>query len=84
MTTTDAGGHQAHDGDLDKLKGIGPRYRAILEEIGVASIKELRHRNAASLKAMIEKRHGAVVGLSEHQMQVWIDEAKAFTESQPA
>ncbi len=68
------------EGDLDKLKGIGPKYREILEEIGVASIKELRHRNPAHLKAMIEERHGTVVGLSEHEMQTWIDEAKAFTE----
>jgi predicted flap endonuclease-1-like 5' DNA nuclease len=68
------------EGDLDKLKGIGPKYREILQEIGVASIKELRHRNAAHLKEMIEKRHGTVVGLSEHEMQTWIDEAKAFEE----
>ena len=67
-------------GDLDKLKGIGPKYREILEEIGVASIKELRHRDAAHLKEMIEKRHGRVVGLSEHETQTWIDEAKAFKE----
>lgn len=65
-------------GDLDKLKGIGPRYRAILEEIGVASVKELAQRNAAHLKQMIEERHGSVVGLSEHETQTWIDEAKAF------
>ena len=67
-------------GDLDKLKGIGPKYRAILEEIGVASIRELRQRNAAHLKQMIEERHGSVVGLSEEETQVWIDEAKAFKE----
>lgn len=67
-------------GDLDKLKGIGPKYREILEGIGVASIKELRHRNAAHLKEMIEERHGTVVGLSEHEAQTWIDEAKAFEE----
>ncbi|MGF7234436.1 MAG: DUF4332 domain-containing protein [Frankia sp.] len=84
MTTTDTGGHDIHEGELDRLKGIGLRYRQILEEVGVASIKELSHRNAASLKAMIEQRHGAVVGLSEHQMQTWIDEAKAFAQSQPA
>ncbi len=77
---TDSGGHKVQDCDLEKLKGIGPRYREILEEIGVASIKELRHRNAAHLKQMIEKRHGAVVGLSEHQMETWIEEAKAFKE----
>jgi hypothetical protein len=29
---------------------------------------------------MIEERHGAVVGLSEHETQTWIDEAKAFEE----
>ncbi len=67
-------------GDLDKLKGIGPKYREMLEEIGVASIKELRQRNAAHLKQMIESRHGPVVGLSERETQTWIDEAKAFQE----
>jgi predicted flap endonuclease-1-like 5' DNA nuclease len=66
--------------DLDKLKGIGPKYKEILKEIGVDSIRELRHRNAAHLKEMIEERHGAVVGLSEHETQTWIDEAKAFEE----
>lgn len=65
-------------GDLDKLKGIGPRYRAILEEVGVASIKELAQRNPAHLKQMIEDRHGSVVGLSEQETQTWIDEAKAY------
>jgi predicted flap endonuclease-1-like 5' DNA nuclease len=65
-------------GDLDKLKGIGPKYREMLQDIGVASIKELRQRNAAHLKEMIETRHGPVVGLSEHETQTWIDEAKAF------
>jgi predicted flap endonuclease-1-like 5' DNA nuclease len=84
MSTTDQGGHKPRQGDLDKLKGIGPRYREILEEVGVASIKELRHRNPAHLKEMIEKRHGAVVGLSEDQMETWIEEAKAFEEQQPA
>lgn len=84
MSTTDHGGRTVHEGDLDQLKGIGPRYREILEEIGVASIKELRRRNPAHLKEMIEKRHGAVVGLSEHQVETWIEAAKAFEEPQPA
>jgi hypothetical protein len=66
--------------DLDQLKGIGPKYKEILKSIGVDSIKELRHRNAAHLKEMIEERHGTVVGLSEHETQTWIDEAKAFAE----
>jgi predicted flap endonuclease-1-like 5' DNA nuclease len=63
--------------DLADLKGIGPKYAAILKEIGVDSIRELRHRNAANLKEMIESRHGTVVGLSEMECQTWIDEAKA-------
>ncbi len=72
---TPAGHHVAND--LAELKGIGPKYAAILKEIGVDSIKELGHRNAARLKEMIETRHGDVVGLSEHECQTWIDEANA-------
>lgn len=30
---------------------------------------------------MIEKRHGSVVGLSEHECQTWIDEAKAHAQA---
>jgi predicted flap endonuclease-1-like 5' DNA nuclease len=66
--------------DLDELNGIGPKYKEMLKSIGVDSIKELRHRNPANLKEMIEERHGAVVGLSEHETQSWIDEAKAYQE----
>ncbi|HWN35459.1 MAG TPA: DUF4332 domain-containing protein [Pseudonocardia sp.] len=66
------------ENDLAKLKGIGPKYAEMLKSIGVDSIKELRHRNAASLKEMIETRHGKVIGLSEKECATWIDEAKAF------
>ena len=66
--------------DLDELNGIGPKYKEMLKSIGVDSIKELRHRNPANLKEMIEERHGPVVGLSEHETQSWIDEAKAYQE----
>ncbi|MCD2191867.1 DUF4332 domain-containing protein [Actinomycetospora endophytica] len=72
-------GHVAND--LAELKGIGPKYAEILKEVGVDSIKELRHRNAAHLKEMIETRHGKVTALSEHECQTWIDEAKAHTAS---
>jgi predicted flap endonuclease-1-like 5' DNA nuclease len=68
------------ENDLDKLKGIGPKYKEMLKSIGVDSIKELRHRNPAHLKEMIEERHGPVVGLSEHETQSWIEEAKAYQE----
>ncbi len=64
--------------DLAELKGIGPKYAEILKEIGVDSIKELGRRNAGRLKEMIETRHGNVIGLSDHECQTWIDEAKAY------
>lgn len=67
------------DNDLAELKGIGPKHAAMLKSIGVDSIKELRHRNAAKLHEMIETRHGKVIGLSEKTCQTWIDEAKAHT-----
>jgi predicted flap endonuclease-1-like 5' DNA nuclease len=66
------------ENDLAKLKGIGPKYAEMLKEIGVDSIKELRHRNPAKLKEMIETRHGKVIGLSEDECKTWIDEAKEF------
>lgn len=62
--------------DLARIKGIGPRHTAMLESIGVDSVKEMSHRNAASLKSMIEERHGRVIGLSEAQVQGWIDQAR--------
>jgi predicted flap endonuclease-1-like 5' DNA nuclease len=66
--------------DLDKLKGIGPKHKEMLKSIGVDSIRELRHRNPEHLKQMIEERHGPVVGLSVHETQTWIEEAKAYQE----
>ena len=65
------------ENDLHKLNGIGPKHTEMLEKIGVDSIKELSHRKASSLKATIEERHGRVIGLSERQVQGWIDQAKA-------
>jgi predicted flap endonuclease-1-like 5' DNA nuclease len=68
------------ENDLAEIKGIGPKHAAMLKEIGVDSIKELRHRNAAKLKEMIETRHGKVVGLSEKAVEGWIEAAKAHQE----
>ncbi len=68
----------AMENDLHKLKGIGPKHTQMLESIGVDSIKELSHRNPASLTKMISERHGRVVGLSEKQVAAWIDEAKSL------
>jgi predicted flap endonuclease-1-like 5' DNA nuclease len=67
----------AVENDLAELKGIGPKYAAMLKEIGVDSIKELRHRNPANLKEMIESRHGKVIGLSEQTVRSWVEAAKA-------
>ena len=66
------------ENDLYQLKGIGPKHTAMFEKIGVDSIKELSHRNAASLTKMIADRHGKVVGLSEKQVAGWIEQAKAL------
>ena len=68
----------ATENDLYKLKGIGEKHTTMLESIGVDSIKELSHRNPASLTQMIHDRHGKVVGLSERQVGDWIEQAKAF------
>ncbi len=69
---------QAMENDLHKLKGIGPKHTEMLESIGVDSIKELSHRNPASLTKMIAERHGKVVALSEDQVAGWIQEAKSL------
>jgi predicted flap endonuclease-1-like 5' DNA nuclease len=71
--------HGHVENDLAQLKGIGPKYAELLKSIGVDSIKELRHRNPAHLKEMIETRHGKVVGLSVNECKTWIDEAKAHS-----
>ena len=68
----------AMENDLHKLNGIGPKHTEMLESIGVDSIKELSHRNPASLTKMILDRHGRVIGVSEKQVGAWIDEAKGL------
>lgn len=68
----------AVENDLARIKGIGPKYAEMLKSIGVDSVKELRHRNAANLKEMIETRHGAVIGLSVAECQDWVSQAKAL------
>jgi predicted flap endonuclease-1-like 5' DNA nuclease len=83
MSTTDIDGHPSPR-DLEEIKGIGVRYRPILEDVGVASIQELRHRNARNLKAMIEHVHGPGLGLTEPQIQTWIDRARAARETHGA
>lgn len=64
------------ENDLYKLKGIGPKWTAALEKIGVDSVKELSHRNAESLSQMVKDRKGKAGGLSAKRAQKWISEAK--------
>lgn len=64
------------ENDLHKLKGIGPKWTAALEKIGVDSIKELSHRNAESLAQMVTERKGAAGSLSPKRAQTWISQAK--------
>jgi hypothetical protein len=49
----------------------------MLRSIGVASVKELRHRDPGHLLEMINKRHGEVVGVGLNQLKVWVEEAKS-------
>jgi nucleotidyltransferase/DNA polymerase involved in DNA repair len=65
--------------DLAELKGIGPKHAEMLHSIGVASVKELRHRDPARLLAMINKRHGEVIGIGLNQLKVWVEEAKSHS-----
>ena len=65
--------------DLAELKGIGPKYAEMLRSIGVASVKELRHRDPGHLLEMINKRHGEVVGIGLNQLKVWVEEAKSHS-----
>lgn len=41
--------------DLMRIKGIGEEFSDLLEEAGVDTVKELRHRNAANLHTKIRE-----------------------------
>lgn len=46
------------ENDLANVKGIGPKYAELLDDVGVDSVKELQHRNAANLIKTLEDKHG--------------------------
>ena len=48
----------------------------MLRSIGVASVKELHHRDPGHLLEMIEMRHGEVGGIGLNRLKVWVDEAR--------
>lgn len=45
----------ANHTDLYRVPGIGPQFAELLEAAGVDTVKELRHRNPASLAAKLEE-----------------------------
>ena len=65
--------------DLMRVKGIGEEYSDLLEEAGVDTVKELKHRNPENLyKAMIEVNQ--TKKLVRHvptlkEVQKWVAEA---------
>ena len=65
--------------DLMRVKGVGEEYSDLLEEAGVDTVKELKHRNPENLyKAMIETNQAKklvrrVPTLKE--VQKWVAEA---------
>jgi Domain of unknown function (DUF4332) len=65
--------------DLAELKGIGPKYAEMLRSIGVASVKELRHRDPSHLLETINARHGKVLGIGLNQLKAWVEEAKSHS-----
>ena len=61
------------EADVCKHKGIGSKHTEMLGGIGVATIKELLHRDPAHLLEMIEMRPGPVVGTSVKNVTDWIE-----------
>lgn len=45
----------ANHTDLYRVPGVGPQFAELLEAAGVDTVKELRHRNPASLAAKLEE-----------------------------
>jgi predicted flap endonuclease-1-like 5' DNA nuclease len=66
--------------DRMRIKGIGEDYATLLQEVGVDTVKELKHRNVAKLaSAMREanKKNKKIRLLpSERRVQRWVDQAK--------
>ena len=65
--------------DLMRIKGIGEEYSDLLEEAGVDTVKELKHRNPDNLyKALIEinqKKKLVRRAPTLKEVQKWIAEA---------
>jgi predicted flap endonuclease-1-like 5' DNA nuclease len=68
--------------DLMRIKGVGEEYSDLLEEAGVDTVKELRHRNPENLHAaMVEvNAQKKLVRQVPSQKQVadWVEQAKTL------
>jgi len=68
--------------DLMRLKGVGKEMANLLEEAGVDSSKELKHRKAdhlyERLHTLNDQKHITHHAPSLAQVQGWIDEAATF------
>jgi predicted flap endonuclease-1-like 5' DNA nuclease len=66
--------------DRMRIKGIGEDYATLLQDVGVDTVRELKHRNVAKLaSAMREanKKNKKVRLLpSERRVQRWVDQAR--------
>lgn len=69
--------------DLMRLKGVGTEMSNLLEECGVDSCKELRHRKPATLaeklKATNDEKHITHHAPTEAQVTEWVHEAEQFS-----
>lgn len=72
----------ANHTDLYRVPGIGPQFAELLEAAGVDTVKELRHRNAASLAAKLEEVNAEKKLTrrvpSEKEVEKMIEAAKAL------
>ncbi len=73
----------ANMADRMRIKGMGREYAALLPQVGVDTVRELKYRNPAKLAAAMadanRKRKLVRVLPSEKAIERWIEEAKALT-----
>ncbi len=69
--------------DLTRINGIGPEFSELLEASGVDTVKELQHRNADNLAAMMsetnEQRKLCRRVPSAGEVAKWIEAAKSLS-----
>jgi predicted flap endonuclease-1-like 5' DNA nuclease len=68
--------------DLMRIKGVGGEYADLLEEAGVDTVKELRHRNPDNLHAALleinEQKRLVRQVPGRDQVADWIEQAKVL------